>query len=321
MRRLTLVCAWLLCCTAAAAQDIVFASRNQARVILSSSDAYSQAMSDFDRAARLATARTVTEKEFLEFAGSAALEWDEEEKGAVRAALEELLPALARLALPLPPRVFMVKTSGAEDAGAAYTRRNAVILSAQGAKTRGDALRRLLAHELFHVSTRVNPQLADALYAVIGFQRCGPVALPDALASRRITNPDAPKDEHCILVVAEGQKVWALPVLVSALSREELATQGSFLRHVFPLLLLVERAGPGAPAKPLDGNAGARVAKIEDVAGFFDQVGRNTRYIIHPEEIVADNFMLLATGDGKVQSPEILAGIERVLAQYRGTQK
>ena len=31
-----------------------------------------------------------------------------------------------------------------------------------------------------------------------------------------------------------------------------------------------------------------KLVKVEQVTGFFEQVGRNTEYIIHPEEILAD---------------------------------
>jgi hypothetical protein len=37
------------------------------------------------------------------------------------------------------------------------------------------------------------------------------------------------------------------------------------------------------------------------VPGFAEQVGRNTTYIIHPEEILADNFVLLI--DGRINLP------------------
>ena len=43
------------------------------------------------------------------------------------------------------------------------------------------------------------------------------------------------------------------------------------------------------------------------MSGFFDQVGTNSQYIIHPEEILADNFALLVTGDGKIRLPEVLS--------------
>jgi deoxyribodipyrimidine photo-lyase len=39
------------------------------------------------------------------------------------------------------------------------------------------------------------------------------------------------------------------------------------------------------------------MTKPEGAAGFFEQVGRNTGYLIHPEEILADNFELLVAAD------------------------
>lgn len=300
----------------ALAQDVVFASASQARVMLSASDTYSKSMSDFDRSARLATARQVSESEYLAFAAKAARDWSDEEKTAFEAAFKAMVPKVVQLGLPLPERVWVVKTSGEEDAGAAYTRQNAIFFPQGMLRLRGPTLERLVAHELFHVATRAHPKLADPLYAVIGFQRCGAVVLPPVLASRRITNPDAPKDEHCIEVTAGERKVWALPLLVSVVAREELAASGPFLQNVTTVLLLVDRKPPG-PAVPLQGANGPLVASIEEVSGFYEQIGRNTQYIIHPEEIVADNFSLLAMGAQKVPSPEILWGVERVLAEYR----
>jgi hypothetical protein len=42
------------------------------------------------------------------------------------------------------------------------------------------------------------------------------------------------------------------------------------------------------------------------------RIGRNTEYIIHPEEILADNFVLLVNG-AKAPSPEILQKLDAVL--------
>ena len=49
----------------ASGQEIVFASVEEARRILSVPDAYTKAMSAFDRGARLKTEREVSEREFL----------------------------------------------------------------------------------------------------------------------------------------------------------------------------------------------------------------------------------------------------------------
>mgnify|MGYP000737127861 CR=1 FL=1 len=52
------------------------------------------------------------------------------------------------------------------------------------------------------------------------------------------------------------------------------------------------------------------ILDIRNVTGFFEQIGYNTQYIIHPEEIVASNFELLFEENPEVQSKEILDKIE-----------
>ncbi|MFT6562596.1 MAG: hypothetical protein ACJAX6_000981 [Limisphaerales bacterium] len=53
--------------------------------------------------------------------------------------------------------------------------------------------------------------------------------------------------------------------------------------------------------------------KPEGVEGFFEQIGRNTNYIIHPEETLANNFVHLMTGKQDLKNPEILEKIEAML--------
>jgi hypothetical protein len=60
-------------------------------------------------------------------------------------------------------------------------------------------------------------------------------------------------------------------------------------------------------------NSTPKLVGLQAVTGFFEQVGRNTQYIIHPEEIVADNFTVLILGEQNVPSPEVLEKIRKVL--------
>jgi hypothetical protein len=54
------------------------------------------------------------------------------------------------------------------------------------------------------------------------------------------------------------------------------------------------------------------------VAGFFEQVGRNTEYIIHAEEILASSFELLVLGERAAASPEVLERIRAELLRAVG---
>jgi hypothetical protein len=49
------------------------------------------------------------------------------------------------------------------------------------------------------------------------------------------------------------------------------------------------------------------------VEGFFEQIGRNTDYIIHPEETLANNFVYLMMAKEDLKNPDIPKNIEVVL--------
>jgi hypothetical protein len=52
---------------------------------------------------------------------------------------------------------------------------------------------------------------------------------------------------------------------------------------------------------------------LGELEGLYEQVGRNTGYLIHPEEILADNFAVLFQKPPKIASPEIIERIRRIL--------
>lgn len=293
---------------------ISFASAAEGRKILTTRDDFVARLSPFDRAARVGTDRDVSEQEYLRFVGANVQEWTPQDETVVKAAWSALGPRLDEMALPFPATIYLIKTSGQEEGGAEYTRSNAIILPqpALDSSHRG-SLEPILAHELFHVLSRYNPQLRDKLYEVIGFQPCGEIPFPTDLASRKLTNPDAPKNDHCIRLQARGSAIWAIPVLFSRIPRYDAAQGGPFFRYLDFKLLVVHRAGPGAPATY--DVAHPVLLDLNQVSGFYEQVGRNTNYIIHPEEILADNFSLLLRGKTDVPSPEVLRKLSTVLSQ------
>ncbi len=297
----------------ASGQELSFATLPEARDLLSATDAFVSRMSPFDRSARMKTARDVSEAEYLAFAASAAMEWSPEEIRTVEAAFDKVRPAIAQLSLPLPPGISFIKTSGREEGGAAYTREKAIILPKD--MIASNDLRRLLAHELFHIASRQRPTLAAALYATIGFHQCGEVALPLELAPRKITNPDAPKNDYCVKLELGQERIVAVPVLLSNSAKYDVSRGGEFFEYLQLAYLLVEPGQGNTAAKALRDERGPRLVGLRDVSGFFEQVGRNTDYIIHPEEILADNFALLVLGADNVASPEVMTRMREALAK------
>ncbi len=300
---------------------ITFATADEGRKILTARDDFVRALSPFDRAARVKTAGAVSEKAFLEFVGRNVLDWTEAEKASVVSALERLKAPFDRLALPWPKTIYFIKTTGKEEGGAAYTRDQALILPHTMLTPTRPLSPRLVAHELFHILSRSNPGLRDRLYQAIGFVKCTGIELPETLRNRKITNPDAPANDHCIRVQVAGADVWAVPIIFSRTERYDVERGGEFFFYLQSQLLLVDRQGDSPVAKPMYVGSQPRLVDFDQVSGFYEQVGRNTEYTIHPEEILADNFALLVTGDQNIPSPEILKRLQDVLTEKAGEEK
>lgn len=287
---------------------VVFATAAEGRAVLEASDDFIAALSPFDRAVRLGSADGASAEAFLARVGEGAAEWTDPDRQAVARALAAVAPPLARFRLPFPERVLLVKTAGGTEGNAAFTRGPAIFLPAGMLRGRGDAVERLLVHELFHVLSRAAPGLRERLYAAIGFVRCGVPVLPPALDARRITNPDAPHNAHCIRVVHGGRPVWGVPILFS----ESTDPGRGLFASMRSKLLLVERRDD-APPVALGAGDSVRMIDFEAAEGFFDQVGRNTGYLIHPEEILADNFVLVVLG-GTIRTPAVTDRLRRLLS-------
>ncbi len=294
---------------------ISFAPLDQAQVLLTSRDNFIRRLSPFDRAARVKVERDVSEPEFLEFLAGSVLEWQSDEIARVRRALESLRPKLARFALDFPTTIWMIKTTGLEEGQSAYTRSNAIILPpAKLGYPDPGKFERLIIHELFHVLSRHNPRLRESLYSVVGFRPCGEVDFPPELADRKITNPDAPLNDYAIRVSFKDEALWGMPILY-ARHKYDARQGGEHFEYMVLRLLAIQR--DGIRFKPVYREGRPVCLEIDQVSQFFEQVGRNTERVEHPEEILASNFTLLVDGAKDVPSPGILDRMAKMIDQER----
>jgi hypothetical protein len=105
-----------------------FASVREGAEILGRKDDFIQRLSAFDRAARMKTDRVISEDEFLKFVEGNVLPWNESEKARIETAIAGVGPALDALRLSLPKFVTFIKTTGAEEGRAFYTRDSAIMM-------------------------------------------------------------------------------------------------------------------------------------------------------------------------------------------------
>ena len=293
-----------------------FASVEEGRAALTKRDLFVRSMSRYDRQARLGTAEEVSDEEFFRFVSAAVEAWPEKEIESLIAAADSIKKRLAPYRVPFPKTVLLVRTSGQEEGGAAYCRGNAVVLPGRVvSKYNAADLERLLLHDLFHVLSSHNSELRRSLYAIIGFKPSPGIDYPKSLRDRKITNPDAPTLDYHIEVVIDGELKAAVPVLYTSQEKYQPEAKGSFFKYMLFKLMLVEQVD--GRWRPVEVDGKAVVFDPKNVKSFMDQIGGNTNYIIHPDEILADNFVHLALATEKLATPRIVAEMKKLLMEKK----
>ena len=282
---------------------VTFLTAEEGGKFLATPDDFTKSLSPFDRSVRLRVRREVGEEEFLKHVRANAINWTGRERNRLRFRLGEIREKLKGLELPWPKTIFFIKTTGKEDGDAAYTRRNAIVLAASKLRRGDDGLRRLLVHELFHVLSRQNPKLASRLYGIIGYEPAPSLKFPAELAARKLTNPDAPFNRHAIAVEHDGRKVKVTPILYSRVEKFDEAKGGTLFRYLMFRLLVLDAKDLSKAARDEEGKL--ILLQPDEAKGFHNKIGRNTGYIIHPEETMADNFVYLVLGKKNLPNPEI----------------
>ncbi len=289
-----------------------FATVEEGQKFVTAHDMYVTNMSGFDRELRLKTAKPVSEQDYLAYASKQVLPWNAQDIDHCTVALNAAVKKMSRWKLPFPKVVTLIKSTGDDEAHTAHCRGDAVILPVAEISQTQDKLEPLIIHELFHILSRNNPELREKLYAVIGFEPTGTIDLPDELAPRRITNPDAPLSQHAVEITVNGRKMWVTPILSSNSEHYNPQRGGQLFDYLKIYLMAVEKHGDtwlwqSTGGKPI-------LMDPKTTGGYFDRIGRNTNYIIHPEEIMADNFEFLVSGRKNLPSPKIASEIDRILS-------
>lgn len=290
---------------------LVYASKDQGAEFLGQEDEYTQSLSGVDRQIRMQAAEDPGDEAFRKHAAEAARDWSPEELAALNAAWDQVTERLKNLRAKLPEEVLMIRTSGAEESNAAYTRRNAIILPENALTRDTPKLARLLAHELFHVLSRAQPAVRWDLYRIIGFEACELTDVPESLSTRKITNPDAPLWNCRIQLGKPGDEVDGVPILIARLRDGEVQTKGSLFEVMEFKLLLVEKDGEAW--KPMKSEERPLLVDPRSVPTFDEKIGKNTRYVIHPDEIMAENFVHAIFDTPGLADPQIVEQLEEIL--------
>src|SRR5712692_1273897 len=293
-----------------------FATLAEGRAILGARDEYVRAISALERSASLSTGDKVDEGRFMQFMQGTVLDWTEEERRHLRPLIARLDRFLSGLKWRRPEKILLVRVDAALENGAPHTRANGIMLPNNEFTSTADQLTYVVSHETLHVLTREDSALKERLYGAIGFRRCERVEIPESVSRMRVTNPDAVENRHTIAVRYRGKAVEAMPF--PSFKSDDIDTRSGFLGNARIAWLLVDRER--ADCRVRNGSAAGAEVAPEELRGLFEQIGRNTQYLAHPEEILADNFFQLFVSTfrspaAEVQSPEILERMRAILFQ------
>jgi hypothetical protein len=272
-----------------------FADSRMASHLLGRPDDWARQLSAFERSARMRTLQPATTQEFLDFVSESALDWTPSEQEYWGMLVDRLSDAVAGLNLRVP-NWFMVKTTGLEEFGFVYSRHNGIMLPSGRLAIAGDERRDffLLAHELFHLLSAINPSLRHDLYELLGFVRFDGFTHPPELEGRRLSNPGGHYNEHALSVQTANGMRHVIPVVQSSVPLEEiiqLPTSGPpAVAGVLEIVLLPVDVATGQVMRDAAGNV---IRYGFGNTDWVQRMARNSDYIIHPEELMADNFALL----------------------------
>ncbi|KAH3756290.1 hypothetical protein Pelo_11925 [Pelomyxa schiedti] len=265
-----------------------FASKQETGALLADpNDPYVRALGPFDRQAKMQSAKEPTEDQYLAFIARSGIDFSPADMAQLKADVFALVSRAQELHifLPFPPVVILAKTSGREEAGAAYCRQGHII-----ALPPGMVNRRVLFHEMFHILSTSTPALRKTLYSSLKFVKCSnDVPLPPHLHPRRISNPDVLCSDWYLPTKIDGNPVNLLPVMYSSVERYP--GWGSFFAYLKFQLMHIEFNEATNQWVPTN-----TFFEPSESLEYVTLLSGNTEYINHPEEALADNFCLLMLG-------------------------
>jgi hypothetical protein len=294
-----------------------FADKDEAAELLLSNRAYYENMTQNDLNYRLQELDATLE-ELEAFAATQTLDFTDEEKAAVDEAMAFITQCCREKGYKLPATddIVFAKTTMKEesDGAAAYTHGKQIYLGESLFQNHALSVhphnrlyfRTMVAHELFHCLTRQHPDFRADMYALLGFTvEEEDFDFPREVRDRIISNPDVEHHNSYAAFLIDGEmRDCTLAFVVKPFQQPG----DTFFEGL--------KEGETTGLVPVDDLS--TVYTIQDAANFWDVFGKNTNYVIDPEETLAENFsytIVYPPDNMGFQTPELLAAIDTYLRE------
>lgn len=319
MKKLLIVLMYVLLTLPAALAEGAFQYRfvdaNEAAELLLSNRNYHENMNQEDLNFRMQKLDATLEELEAMVAGETR-DYTDAEKVAVDEAMAAIDATCGErgYALPATEGIVFAKTTMREECdAAAYTHGTQIYLGerllAKGLSEdpKDQAIfRQIVAHELFHCLTRNHPDFRRDMYGILGFTVVDEdYDFAPAIRERIISNPDVDHHNSYAAFEIDGEMKNCAVVFIAGKPFEK--PGDNFFSSMVTGLV------------PIDDLTTMYTSK--DAANFREVFGRNTDYVIDPEETLADNFAytLAYPLDGRdYASPEIINAIDAYLKSLAG---
>ncbi len=303
----TLVMA-LMVLSPAHATNFKFATPQQAIEILTADDEYLKDMKKIEIALRIGSpSADKTIDDLKAYYAANVIEMPAAEKAIMKALIVTNKKKLAKISHLLPDTIYFIKVTSKIEGAIPHTRGNALV-----SPVRDRTLStKLFFHQIFHIISRNHRERRASLYNIIGFKQCDykPTEQVDKYS---VKNPEAPFSEFYLPVKIHGEDSAVISYLHTDQKGYDPNIEGGYNAQISGDLLQV-KVEDGICRPVVDEAGNPHIFKHDDIKDFYDAVGHNTQYVIHPEEIMAENFAFLMMKKDDIPSPQIPQDIEEWL--------
>ena len=265
-----------------------FADLKEAQNLYLSNTDYFKNMTPFELEYKL-NKKNATLEEFKEYGVSQMLEFTDKEKELISNQIKEMEKTLKDQNLNLPfyeEIIFIKSTQNEENGSLAYTHGTQIYLGKNFIEMMLDIdenirkkffVHKVLWHELFHCMTRANKIFRKKMYEIINFTVMEKdFIIPKSVYDISISNPDVEHHDSYATFNINGKKIDCFIVLTASKPFNE--PGDSFFNCMQSTIVPIDSKG--------------EYYLPDDAENFWEIFGKNTTYVIDPEECLADNFSL-----------------------------
>lgn len=286
--------------------NIMYATKEEGIALITERDEYVSNLTPFDIQIRLQREGTI--EDYLDTCRSSVLDFSDSEIDLLREIFWEIGSEIERHGMTIPyiETINVVKTTLKEESNmGAYTRGNTIYLGETVFCLNEGDIEHVVCHELFHILSRCSNEFKKDVYKAINFVvKDKSFDLNKFSNIRFVSNPDV--SLQCCYIVMESPDRKRVPYYMTTIAPKDsncYDLQSSIHPYFIPLDKNLDIK--------TDVNGDPLLIPLKKMSlQFLKYVGRNTEYIINPEEILAENFCLAVLGSiYDIPSPQVIKAL------------